>query len=341
MKNYQIVLLSLAVCLLTVFVQGDLLVSQVTSVEEEETLAEQAKQLNERSESVESAMDSLMSALEIMEESHAEVLQDMSKMLEALDQHLGPSLIDLSNEITTNAFNIVNRGMIGVEFGDVTDDGIVIDDVFEGFPAQESGVEAGDVLVELDGVTVKNFNDPISSVVALLGNKVPGSEANLTFLRDGTKMEKTIELVSRARLRALNWRAPSLDIYPMPTPIGGGISIGNWPPRSNNAFVISANKSIGIMEIEEDLGHYFGVEYGVLILTIPEVDDFISYDPQLEVGDVILEIDGKSIRSASHVYKHTKDLIGEFEVVVKRKKREKTLTVDAEELRFRPVLGIN
>ncbi|MCY3627375.1 MAG: PDZ domain-containing protein [Gammaproteobacteria bacterium] len=336
MKNYQIGLLSFAVCLLTVFVQGDLMVSQVTSVEEEEALAETTKQLNERSESVESAMDSLMSALEIMEESHAEVLQDMSKMLEALDQHLGPSLIDLSN-----AFNIVNRGMIGVEFGDVTDDGIVIEDVFEGFPAQESGVEAGDVLVELDGVTVKDFNDPISSVVALLGNKVPGSEANLTFLRDGTKMEKTIELVSRARLRASDWRAPSLDIYPMPTPIGGGISIGNWPPRSNNAFVIRANKSIGIMEMEEDLGHYFGVEYGVLILTIPEVDDFISYDPQLEVGDVILEIDGKSIRSASHVYKHTKDLIGEFEVVVKRKKREKTLTVDAEELRFRPVLGIN
>ena len=340
MKNYQIVLLSFAVCLLTVFVQGDLMVSQVTSAEEEETLAEQAKQLNERSESVESAMDSLMYALEIMEESHAEVLQDMSKMLEALDQHLGPSLIDLSNEITTHAFNIVNRGMIGVEFGDVTDDGIVIDDVFEGFPAQESGVESGDVLVELDGVTVKDFDDPISSVVALLGNKVPGSEANLTFLRDGTKMEKTIELVSRARLRASDWLAPNLDIYPMPTPIGGGISIGNWPPRSSYTL-ISANKSIGIMEIEEDLGHYFGVEYGVLILTVPEVDDFISYDPQLEVGDVILEIYGKPIRSASHVYKHTKDLIGEIEVVVKRKKREKTLTVDAEELRFKPVLGIN
>ncbi|MXX95880.1 MAG: hypothetical protein F4Y65_09380, partial [Gammaproteobacteria bacterium] len=73
MKNDQIGLLSFAVCLLTVFVQGDLMVSQVTSVEEEEALAETAKQLNERSESVESAMESLISALEIMEEYPPEV----------------------------------------------------------------------------------------------------------------------------------------------------------------------------------------------------------------------------------------------------------------------------
>lgn len=332
MKNYQIVLLSLAVCFLTVFVQGDKMVSQVTSDDEEKTFEERKETL-----------DSVRSALENMGASHAEVLKDMTKMLEALDRHLGPSIVDLSNEITSNALNVVNRGMLGVEFGDVTDDGIVIEDVFEGFPAQEAGVEAGDVLVELDGVTVKDFDDPIDSVIALISNKVPGSEVNLTFLRDGTENEKSIELVSRARLRTLGWAPPSIDIYPMPTLPEGGISIHNWQ-AGNNAYVIGTNrgsKGIGIMEIEEDLGHYFGVEYGVLILTIAEVDDFNSYDPQLEVGDVILEIHGNPIRSASHVYKHTKDLIGEFEVVVKRKKREKTLTVDAEELRFRPVLGIN
>lgn len=330
MKNYQIVLLSLAVCCLTVFVQGDKMVSQVTSDDEE-------KAFEERKET----LDSVRSALENMGASHAEVLKNMTKMLEALDRHLGPSIVDLSNEITTNALNVVNRGMLGVEFGDVTDDGIVIEDVFEGFPAQEAGVEAGDILVELDGVTVKDFDDPIDSVIALISNKVPGSETNLTFLRDGTKMEKTIELVSRARLRTLGWAPPSIDIYSMPTLPEGWLSIHN---SGNSAYVMGTNRGstgIGIMEIEEDLGHYFGVEYGVLILTVPEVDDFNSYDPQLEVGDVILEIHDNPIRSASHVYKHTKDLIGKFEVVVKRKKREKTLTVDAEELRFRPVLGIN
>lgn len=336
MKNYQIVLLSLAVCFLTVFVQGDLMVSQVTSDEEE-------KALEERKESAESTLDSVRFALENMGASHAEVLKDMTKMLEALDRHLGPSIVDLSNEITTNALNVVNRGMLGVEFGDVTDDGIVIEDVFEGFPAQEAGMEAGDVLVELEGVTVKDFNDPIDSVIALISNRVPGSEANLTILRDGTKIEKSIELVSRARLQTYSLNAPGVDSYSytISAPIGRDISIDNWL-TGNNAYVMGTNRgSIGIMEIEEDLGHYFGVEYGVLILTIPEIDDFNSYDPQLEVGDVILEIHGNPIRSASHVYKHTKDLVGEFEVVVKRKKREKTLTVDAEELRFRPVLGIN
>lgn len=337
MKHYQVALLSIAVCLLAVLVQADyLLVSQVTTTEDEAALE---NQLNEEKESVESAMDSVRSALENMEESQAQMLRNMSSMLEALDEHLGPSIIDLTNEIASNAYNVANRGMIGVEFGEVTEDGIKIADVFEGFPAEEAGIAAGDVLVELDGVTVKNFTDPISSAVALLGNKVPGSEANLTFLRDGKKLEKTVELVSRTRLRAMDWRAPSYSLSD--ENVTRQPRIQAWV-RGWEGNMTSANRRIGIMEVEEDLGHYFGVEYGVVILTIPEVDDSISYDPQLEVGDVILEINSKPIRSASHVYRHTKDLNGsEIEVLVKRKGREKTLTVDADELHFKSILGIN
>lgn len=68
---------------------------------------------------------------------------------------------------------------------------VLVTDAFEGFPAQKAGVRAGDLIVEINGIPVKDKdNDQITQL--LKGPK--GSAVKLTLIRDGVQkpFEKTL-----------------------------------------------------------------------------------------------------------------------------------------------------
>jgi serine protease DegQ len=91
----------------------------------------------------------------------------------------------------------VTRGWIGVEVQDVTpelaeslklkgSEGAIIAGVLRGGPADKAGVKPGDVLIEVNGKSVKDSASMLNLVAAL----APGKGADLKFLR----AEKPIEL---------------------------------------------------------------------------------------------------------------------------------------------------
>jgi serine protease Do len=98
----------------------------------------------------------------------------------------------------------VTRGYIGLWLQDVTEDlaealdldkseGVLVADVAEGGPADQAGIERGDVIVEADGEKIRDG--------AQLKNKVamtqPGSSMEMVLIRDGKKEEVTVELRER------------------------------------------------------------------------------------------------------------------------------------------------
>jgi S1-C subfamily serine protease len=73
------------------------------------------------------------------------------------------------------------------------DEGVVVAAVQRGSPAARTGIEAGDVIVELDG-------DPISTVedlFAQLRRKRPGARVTVTVVRDGARREQEVTLGGR------------------------------------------------------------------------------------------------------------------------------------------------
>ncbi len=91
----------------------------------------------------------------------------------------------------------VTRGWIGVEVQDVTpelaeslklrgNDGAIIAGVLRGGPADKAGVKPGDVLVAVNGKSVKDSASMLNLVAAL----APGKSADLKFLR----AEKPVDL---------------------------------------------------------------------------------------------------------------------------------------------------
>jgi 2-alkenal reductase len=73
-------------------------------------------------------------------------------------------------------------------------DGSLVSAVSPNGPADDAGIQPGDFIIAIDGVTIKNFDELISY---LFKHKTPGETATLTIIRDGEQQD--IDLVLGAR----------------------------------------------------------------------------------------------------------------------------------------------
>jgi len=95
----------------------------------------------------------------------------------------------------------VRRGYIGVYTSDVTPEiaeafglpkasGVLIDKVEEGLPAEQAGIQRGDVIVAIDGKETENAND----LRLQIGQTPPGSEIEVTYIRDGERKSVSLKV---------------------------------------------------------------------------------------------------------------------------------------------------
>ncbi len=95
----------------------------------------------------------------------------------------------------------VVRGRIGVLVQDVNAQlaesfgldrprGALVSSVEEGGPADEAGVQEGDIILSLDGEPIDRFNELGTAVAAM----APGSEATLSIWRDGEEQELDVRI---------------------------------------------------------------------------------------------------------------------------------------------------
>ncbi len=93
-------------------------------------------------------------------------------------------------------FGEVQRGLLGIRIGDVNArvaelqdlsvvNGVFISHVNENSAALEAGLEAGDVIIAIDGLTVNN----VSELQEIVARNRPGDEVEVTYLRGNKKAE--------------------------------------------------------------------------------------------------------------------------------------------------------
>jgi Do/DeqQ family serine protease len=98
----------------------------------------------------------------------------------------------------------VTRGWIGVEAQEITPEiadsfrlpstnGVLIAGVLRGGPAEKAGLKPGDILVEIEGKSVKDPNSMLNLVAAL----VPGKPASIHFKRDNKDVEVQVAVGKR------------------------------------------------------------------------------------------------------------------------------------------------
>jgi serine protease DegQ len=79
------------------------------------------------------------------------------------------------------------------QFGLGVDEGVVVDSVDPGTPAEEAGVQGGDVIVSMDGNAIRTQED----LIALLRRRQPGDEVAIEIVRDGERRRLEATLAER------------------------------------------------------------------------------------------------------------------------------------------------
>jgi serine protease Do len=145
-------------------------------------------------------------------------------------------------------------------------DGVLVEDVVKGEPAEKAGLEAGDIIIKI-------ADDKIGSTKDLgkaLKKHKPGDKVNVLFVRDGKEKDVKLELGKRPKIPAIP-------------------KIPKMPKMQVRHYENGGYLGIEIAEIKEQLHEYFEVKKGVLIEKVQEGTP--AEKAGLKAGDVITKIE--------------------------------------------------
>jgi C-terminal processing protease CtpA/Prc len=222
-----------------------------------------------------------------------------------------------------------SKGYLGVYMQKLTKDirkgldidvkrGVLISGVEEGSPAEEAGIEDGDVIVEFDGKAVRSPDDFRDLVAAT----AVGEKVKVKVIRDGD--DKTIDVVVGERPEKFAWTVwDDDDVLHFKDNVFGMVS----------RLMPGQRLGVKAAELNDDLASYFdtGKDGGVLVLEVEE--ESIAEEAGIKPGDVIREIDGEKIASIDEL-KHSLgeyDEGDEFEITVIRHGKKQTMSATMDE----------
>ena len=107
-----------------------------------------------------------------------------------------------------------DRGWLGVSIGNVSDaladqldldgEGVIIQNVIDGSPADKGGLKVNDVILEIEGDAV---NGDVMRAIELVKAHKPDQEVDILVLRNGREKELTVTLGSRSKMgKVLIWK---------------------------------------------------------------------------------------------------------------------------------------
>jgi serine protease Do len=258
-----------------------------------------------------------------------------STYMEQLEQmHQQNLLFNTGGYLGVEPVEITKENM--AKFGLTAVRGVAVEKVVENSPAQQAGVQIGDVIIAIDGEEVSS----IRKLIRIISEISADHQAKLTILRNGEEREITVTLAKRPpeKFEVGTFRTG------FPMPIGEGqiirLPAPNLPtsdgeifnPRSPGNVVITENadRQIGakVIQLTKQLGEYLGVSDGKGMLITEVFENSPATKVGLKAGDIIIELDGKPITNQLQL---TRALMekkeGEVSLTIIRDKKPQTLKV--------------
>jgi serine protease Do len=170
----------------------------------------------------------------------------------------------------------VVRGFLGVSLQDLNPA------LAKEFNVPEAGLKSGDVIVELNGTSVKDSRN----LKLMVGRLAPGDKATVKVLREGKEKAFTLTLkeLPDQKLASDNSRSDENDSDAL-----NGVAVGDIDSAARSQFNLAENVK------------------GALITDVDP--NSASYEAGLRAGDVIQEIDHKPVTNAEEavsISKHVK-----------------------------------
>jgi len=186
-------------------------------------------------------------------------------------------------------------------------EGVLISGVVEDSPAEEGGLEDGDIIISFNNKRVSS----VDNLTSLVRKTSPKTKIELKVIRDGERKIIQVTLGESSSASLYNLYPEGLKLekkkgFPFRMSIFSGLRLG-----------------VSIQDLTDQLGDYFGVKNGKGVL-ITEVEKESSAEKAgLKAGDVIVEVDNRKVKDSEDI----EDII---EIVSDKEKGDK---VDLEVLR--------
>jgi type II secretory pathway pseudopilin PulG len=289
-------------------------------------------------------------------------LRELQSELREVELQLGRErgLLEMIEPLTLSVLG--NRARLGVVVNtgrdsDTDSMGAVLEAVTPDGPADEAGLEVGDILVSLNGIsllrTSRRDDSPGDKVSEFSGELEEGDEVAVVYLRDGET--HTTTLIARpVSSFAYRYSAPGrLQIDDSGVMVLGRgytdslarsyrgiaenlrdrIRVQTWDaePGTGTAWSMSFGGRMGDLELttlDENLGAYFGTTEGLLVVRAPE-EEWLN----LRSGDVILRIGGRLPRSPSQALRILRSFEpgDEIQLDIMRNKQRTSVTATVQE----------
>ena len=199
------------------------------------------------------------------------------------------------------------NAVLGLNIED-SDFGVFVSGVTPNGPAATAGVAVGDTIVSINDVDLArtgNGSSPSATLLGQIGNVVPGDDVKLRILRGGDYHDFLIQAGENQFYR-----------QPFVFTDKGVWSTNHWMPFGYSG----AWSDIELVSLTPQLGEYFGVEKGLLVVRAGRAADLGFRD-----GDVIIELAGRVPQSPEHALR----ILGSFEpgesvaaAIMRQRKRE-------------------
>ena len=239
-----------------------------------------------------------------------------------------------------------NGGYLGVRTEEMTKEnfskyglrevrGVGVAEVVQGSPAEAAGLQNGDVILRVNGDEITSSR----KLTRLISEISPDHTVKVVVIRDGNERELSVTLGKRPgpQFGEGSFRFPEVfERFEMP-------KLDNLPdleklPRfegkSGEPFVWSFSNrrqmGVGLTPLTEQLSDHFGVENGALVNTVRENSP--AAKAGLKAGDIIIEVDGKAVKSEFDVVRALGEKKeGDVTVTYVRDRNRRTVTLTPEE----------
>ena len=223
------------------------------------------------------AHQELQTAIETIRIYH---LGDGEKVLQEMRAPDGEGLLELRRP----------RMGILVESRDGDPAGALVVAVTPGGPADEAGLEAGDVITAVDGTALDGRDGrPHDVLIRILATKTEGDSVTVDYLRNGDARSAAVVLEG-LDVDKLIVHGPAVWMS------REGAEMPVAPDAPEMAWFFPAGwLDMEMVSLNAELGEYFGTDEGVLVVRGPS-----SRELGLRGGDVILSIDERAVKSPTH-----------------------------------------
>jgi S1-C subfamily serine protease len=233
-------------------------------------------------------------------------LHQAQERLEQAAQEVAELSVSISDEVGPEVRRMAHQGsrpMLGIgidmdEKGAAPDGhGVRVTSVSPGGPADAAGIKANDVIVAFAGKPVAGADgkSPQQQFLAGIREAKAGQPVEIEYQRDG-KLTKT-QIVPKSVADSLaDLRMFSMDDMP----VLPDLDTKHWARLRPMPFGMRDEAGFGsaeLVELSPQLGKYFGVDKGLLVVRAPHDERF-----KLQDGDVILDIDGRTPSGVSHAF---------------------------------------